>query len=65
MGEIVNLRRARKVRDKRSKEAEAEANRIAHGRTKDERRLSEATTRLETEKLDAHRLEKPEAEPER
>ncbi|OAI22638.1 hypothetical protein A1351_03860 [Methylosinus sp. R-45379] len=64
MGEIVNLRRARKVRDKRSKETEAEANRIAHGRTKAERELGEATARLETEKLDAHRLEAPQSEPE-
>ncbi|BBU60356.1 hypothetical protein MSC49_02910 [Methylosinus sp. C49] len=64
MSEIVNLRRARKLRDKRSKEAEAEANRIAHGRTKAERELSEATARLEKEKLDAHRLEESRSEPE-
>ncbi|HEY8064278.1 MAG TPA: DUF4169 family protein [Methylosinus sp.] len=65
MGEIVNLRRARKVKDRRAQEAEADANRIAHGRTKAERRLGEATARLETEKLDAHRLENasPETEP--
>jgi len=59
MGEIVNLRRARKVRDKRAKEAEADANRIAFGRAKAERELGEASARLEREKLDAHRLENP------
>ncbi|MBG0810055.1 DUF4169 family protein [Methylosinus sp. H3A] len=59
MGDIVNLRRARKVRDKRAKEAEADANRVAHGRTKAERELGEASARLEREKLDAHRLENP------
>ncbi|WP_036294024.1 DUF4169 family protein [Methylosinus sp. PW1] len=64
MGEIVNLRRARKVRDKRAKEAEADANRIAHGRTKAERELGEATARLEKEKLDAHRIETPQSDSE-
>ncbi|WP_018267014.1 DUF4169 family protein [Methylosinus sp. LW4] len=64
MGEIVNLRRARKVRDKRAKEAEADANRIAHGRTKAEWEIGEATARLEKEKLDAHRLEESRSEPE-
>lgn len=41
MGEIVNLRLARKAAARRSKEAEAAANRAAHGRTRAER---EATT---------------------
>ncbi|WP_166142287.1 DUF4169 family protein [Methylosinus sp. RM1] len=65
MGEIVNLRRARKVRDRRAKEAEADANRLAHGRVKSERALGEATARLEKEKLDAHRLQGSRSEPER
>lgn len=34
MGEIVNLRRARKAKEKAGKEAEAARNRALHGRTK-------------------------------
>jgi hypothetical protein len=55
MGEIVNLRRARKQRDRRTKEEAAQANRVAHGRSKAERELTAAQARLEAAKLDAHR----------
>lgn len=44
MAEIVNLRQARKRRDRAAKQAEAEANRRAHGRSKAER-LSEDARR--------------------
>ena len=37
MGEVVNLRRARKARDRTAGEAQAAANRVAFGRTKAER----------------------------
>ncbi len=57
MGEVINLRRARKDRDKRVREEKADANRIAFGRLKIERELSEAEARLERVRLDAHRLE--------
>ena len=57
MGEVINLRRARKDRDKRVREEKADANRIAFGRLKIERELSEAEARLERARLDAHRLE--------
>lgn len=60
MGEVVNLRRARKGRDRREKEAAAQANRIAYGRTKAERGLTEAQKRLDAAKLDAHKRETPE-----
>lgn len=42
MGEIVNLNRARKARDKAADKAVAVANRAAHGRTKSEREKAEA-----------------------
>lgn len=42
MGEIVNLRLARKAATRRSKEAEAAANRLAHGRTRAEREATRA-----------------------
>jgi hypothetical protein len=57
MGEVINLRRARKDRDKRLREEKADANRIAFGRPKIERELSEAEARLARARLDAHRLE--------
>ena len=41
-GEIVNLRMARKRRDRTVKEAEAERNRFEHGRSKAERDLARA-----------------------
>jgi hypothetical protein len=57
MGEVINLRRARKDRDKRVREEKADANRIAFGRLKVERELSEAEATLERARLDAHWLE--------
>ncbi len=58
MGEVVNLRRARKERDRRLRDEAADANRVAFGRTKAERGLTEATLKLERERLEAHRLER-------
>jgi hypothetical protein len=57
MGEVLNLRRARKAREKAEKAQAAQANRIAFGRTKAERRASEAQNDLERAQLDAHRLQ--------
>jgi hypothetical protein len=56
MAEIVNLRRARKARDRASSEAQAEQNRIAFGRTKAERKLTEAEKTLAERRLEGHRL---------
>lgn len=60
MGDLVNLRRARKDRARREKEAKAEENRVAFGRSKAEREGSAAQNRLEAARLDAHRRETPE-----
>jgi hypothetical protein len=60
MGEVVNLRRARKDRARREKEAQAQENRVTFGRSKAERELTAAQKRLETQSLDAHRREAPE-----
>jgi hypothetical protein len=57
MGELLNLRRARKARERAAKDQTAEANRLAFGRTKAERRASEAQMDLDRARLDAHRLE--------
>jgi hypothetical protein len=59
MGEIVNLRRARKDREKRARDETARKNRIAHGRSKAERELTQAQQQLETGRLDAHKRESP------
>ena len=40
MADIINLRRARKEKVRREREAEAAANRAAHGRTGAEKRAS-------------------------
>lgn len=59
MGEIVNLRHARKRQDRRKREAEAQVNRVAFGRTKAERELTQASAELERARVEAHRLESP------
>ena len=49
MGEVVNLRQARKARAREDKVSAAEENRARHGRTKAEKQLD----RLSTEKTNA------------
>ncbi|MCV9935906.1 DUF4169 family protein [Boseaceae bacterium BT-24-1] len=56
MAEIVNLRRARKARDRATAEAQAAQNRIEFGRTKAERTLTEAEKTLAKRRLEGHRL---------
>ena len=57
MGDIVNLRKARKVARKLQEAERAAANRITHGRTKAERTL-EATRAEKTRRLlDAHKID--------
>jgi hypothetical protein len=55
MGEVVNLRRLRKGKQRKEAEAKADANRIAFGRTRTERDLSTAEKALAERKLDGHR----------
>jgi hypothetical protein len=57
MGEIVNLRMARKRKARAAAASQAEQNRITFGRTKQERQLTEAERALEAKKLEAHRRE--------
>ena len=57
MAEIVNLRRARKARDKAEKEKTAEANRVLHGTPKHLRKLTETQKDLAEQRLSGHRLE--------
>ena len=55
MAEIINLRRARKRKERAEKEAKAADNRLAFGRSKAERTLSEARKELAERRLDAHK----------
>ncbi len=56
MGEIVNLRRARKGKERQRKEAEAAANRMAFGVAKSARDQVRAQSDLAERALEAHRL---------
>jgi hypothetical protein len=55
MAEIINLRQARKRKTRAGKEAKAAENRVAFGRTKEERRLSEAEKALAERRLEGHK----------
>jgi hypothetical protein len=54
MGEIVNLRRARKARDRAEKETIATANRARFGEAPAARDLRQARERQRAERLAAH-----------
>jgi Domain of unknown function (DUF4169) len=57
MGEVVNLRRYRKAKEKAQAQARAEENRAKHGRTKSERQGKTARDSLTNRKLEGHRRE--------
>lgn len=57
MAEIINLRRARKRRDRDEKSAVAEANRQATSIRKSEIKSAKARNELEARRLDTHKLE--------
>lgn len=57
MGDVVNLNRFRKARDKAAEKAQARANRVLHGRTKGEK-ASELTEAERADRaLDGARIE--------
>ncbi len=59
MAELINLRHARKQRDRREKEIRQQENRIRHGRPLLQKQLDEdAAERLERH-VAGHQLEKP------
>ncbi|MFZ1682386.1 MAG: DUF4169 family protein [Rhizobiaceae bacterium] len=57
MAEIVNLRTARKRRDRAERERVAGENRALHGRTRSERVIEAARRDTEARQLDGHRRE--------
>ena len=59
MGEIINLRRARKRKRRLGEEAAAAANRVAFGAPKTAKRKTRAERDLAERRLDGHRLADP------
>ncbi|RST84848.1 DUF4169 family protein [Aquibium carbonis] len=60
MGEVVNLRMARKRHDRAEKERIAAENRVLHGRSKADRKVDEAERQRGSLLLDGHRRDRPE-----
>ena len=60
MAEIVNLRRARKDKDRRARDAEADANRRRFGRTKAEKAQDRAEATRAIRDIDGKKLERDE-----
>lgn len=58
MAEIINLRRARKQRDRTTSEAQAAINRTVHGRTKGDREKALIDQRRHERALDGAKLER-------
>ncbi|MGT2465621.1 DUF4169 family protein [Mesorhizobium sp.] len=59
MGEVVNLRQARKQRARSEKERQASENRALHGRSKAERERDRLTSEKAEKFVAGHRREKP------
>ena len=56
MGDLVNLRRARKAAERELMRQGAAANRLKHGRSKAERNLAAARAAKARRDLDQHRI---------
>ena len=61
MGDVLNLRLARKKRDRQRDADNAAARRLLHGRSKAERKLEGAQRDKYTSNLDGHRIGSGEA----
>ena len=57
MAEIINLNRARKIRDRAEDKAQAAANRVAHGRTKGQKNVVQTEQARATQILDGQKLD--------
>ncbi len=62
MTEIINLRRARKLKERERQEAQAAQNRALFGRSKAEKRLTESERARAEAGLDARRLAGPDGD---
>ena len=59
MGDVVNLRRVRKAKQRSADEQASETNRRAYGQTKAEREQTAAVRSLTGRLLDGHRRDEP------
>ncbi|AZO37634.1 DUF4169 family protein [Mesorhizobium sp. M2A.F.Ca.ET.037.01.1.1] len=59
MGEVINLRQARKQKARSEKERQASENRALHGRSKAERERDRLTSEKAETFMAGHRREKP------
>lgn len=57
MGDLVNLKLARKRKLRAEQDQRAAANRARYGRTKEERKLTEAEQQMAERTLDGHKRE--------
>ncbi|WP_374428584.1 DUF4169 family protein [Tabrizicola sp.] len=57
MGEVVNLRTAKKQAARKAARSVADANAVKHGRTKAERELEKARAEKAARELDGHKRE--------
>jgi hypothetical protein len=55
MSEVVNLRRARKLKQREAADSEAAANRLAHGQTKAQKKLKQAKKNAAERHIDGHK----------
>jgi hypothetical protein len=55
MNQVVNLRRARKLKKREAAEADAASNRLALGQTKAQKKLKQAERKAAKEHLDGHK----------
>ena len=60
MADIINLKRARKQRDRIKKRAQGDVNAAKFGRSKSEKSLEKAEQQLETRKLDGAKIDREE-----
>jgi hypothetical protein len=58
MAEVINLRTARKRAQRREKADQAAANRLLHGRSKQQRKLAAARHEKAEQDLERHRLDR-------
>ena len=61
MGDVINLRQARKARDRQAAEQAAAEARVLHGRTKAQRKLEKAEAEKLARAVDQSKLECPES----
>ncbi len=57
MGDVINLNKYRKQREKAEQKLQAEANRLKHGESKASRTLRGKKRTLEDKQLEGHKIE--------